>query len=49
MEMASANFSSASNPSQSKLIRSRSITGGRFRICVWMDPMYSPRIPMKES
>src|SRR5450759_1008199 len=35
--------------SQSKLILSFSITGGRFSTWVWMEPMYSPSMPMQES
>ena len=34
---------------QSKLMRSLSITSGRWYTCVWMEPMYSPRMPMKKS
>jgi hypothetical protein len=34
---------------QSKLIRSRSTTCGRLWTCVWIEPMYSPSMPMKKS
>ncbi len=32
-----------------KLIRSFSTTSGRRSTCVWIAPMYSPRMPMKKS
>src|SRR5450759_1025310 len=34
---------------QSKLMRSFSTTSGRWYTWVWIDPMYSPNIPMKKS